>query len=80
MQWGETTCNGAYNSFPISFTTTKRCITAMTTPFGSNEFGAIIMETGGYENDQYGFGLYCYNVKTNAIDTTKVARWIAIGY
>ena len=52
----------------------------MTTPFGSNEFGAIIMEAGDYENDQYGFGLYCYNVKTNAIDTTKVARWIAIGY
>jgi hypothetical protein len=80
MQWGETTCNGAYTAFPIAFSSTKRCMTAMTIPFGSNEFGAIVMEKVGYENDQFGFGLYCYNVKTNTLDVTKTARWIAIGY
>ena len=80
IQWGETICNGIYQAFPTAFSTTKRCIIAMSTPFGSNEFGAIIMETAGYENDKFGFGLYCYNVQISAMDTTKIARWIAIGY
>ena len=80
LQWSEMTCNGAYTPFPIAFSSTKRCMTAMTIPFGSNEFGAVVMEKAGYENDQFGSGLYCYNVKTNTMDSTKIARWIAIGF
>lgn len=80
IQWGETTCNGQYETFPIAFSSTKRCVVATTDPFGSNEFGAVVMEISGYRNDRFGFGLYCYNVKTSTLDKTKVARWIAIGY
>lgn len=80
IQWGETICNGIYQAFPTAFSTTKRCLVAMSTPFGSNEFGAIVMGTAGYENDKFGFGLYCYNVQMTTMDTKKIARWIAIGY
>ena len=46
IQWGETICNGIYQAFPTAFSTTKRCLVAMSTPFGSNEFGAIVLVSG----------------------------------